>query len=79
MQAYHDLVIAIFNTGNYRWVNSMEWTGQQQYATAPDVPFMVNGTEAGLLKSYGPVSFLKVCLLLIHLLKNFWGCSFCTK
>eukprot|EP00262_Sarcandra_glabra_P016595 TRINITY_DN545_c0_g1_i1.p1 TRINITY_DN545_c0_g1~~TRINITY_DN545_c0_g1_i1.p1 ORF type:complete len:499 (-),score=77.72 TRINITY_DN545_c0_g1_i1:189-1685(-) len=46
--------------GNYRWVNSMEWSGQQMFAEAPMEPFTVDGKEAGLLKSYGSLSFLKV-------------------
>ncbi|XP_068645875.1 serine carboxypeptidase-like [Aristolochia californica] len=46
--------------GNSRWVHSMEWSGQQQFGSAPTVSFKVDGAEAGLLKSFGPVSFLKV-------------------
>ncbi|KAK9158600.1 hypothetical protein Scep_005174 [Stephania cephalantha] len=46
--------------GNYRWVNAMEWSGQQNFTANPNVPFNVDGAEAGLLKSYGPLSFLKV-------------------
>ncbi|XP_058099119.1 serine carboxypeptidase-like isoform X1 [Magnolia sinica] len=46
--------------GNFRWVNSMEWSGQKKFAVAPMEPFTVDGKEAGLLKSYGSLSFLKV-------------------
>ncbi|KAL5709893.1 Protein cbp3 [Ranunculus cassubicifolius] len=46
--------------GNSRWVESMEWSGQQQYGGSPIVPFVVDGEEAGELKTYGPLSFLKV-------------------
>ncbi|KAL2937224.1 Serine carboxypeptidase-like 49 [Bienertia sinuspersici] len=46
--------------GNSRWVHSMNWSGQKDFATSPDVPFEVDGSEAGILKSYGPLSFLKV-------------------
>ncbi|XP_077221714.1 serine carboxypeptidase-like [Tasmannia lanceolata] len=46
--------------GNSRWVHSMEWSGQQAFAAAPNVPFLVDGIEGGQLKSYGPLSFLKV-------------------
>ncbi|KAG9441736.1 hypothetical protein H6P81_017590 [Aristolochia fimbriata] len=46
--------------GNSRWVHSMEWSGQQQFGSAPTVPFKVDGAETGVLKSFGPVSFLKV-------------------
>ncbi|KAF5189432.1 Carboxypeptidase [Thalictrum thalictroides] len=46
--------------GNSRWVESMEWSGHQQYVGSPTVPFVVDGVEAGELKSFGPLSFLKV-------------------
>ncbi|KAI3917138.1 hypothetical protein MKX01_003587 [Papaver californicum] len=46
--------------GNSRWVEAMEWSGHQEYMASPNVPFVVDGAEAGLLKSYGPLSFLKV-------------------
>ncbi|KAG4982758.1 hypothetical protein AAZX31_10G099600 [Glycine max] len=46
--------------GNSRWVHAMEWSGQKEFATSLEVPFVVDGSEAGLLKSYGPLSFLKV-------------------
>ncbi|KAJ1435987.1 Serine carboxypeptidase, serine active site [Sesbania bispinosa] len=46
--------------GNSRWVHAMEWSGQKAFVASPDVPFVVDGSEAGLLKSYGPLSFLKV-------------------
>ncbi|XP_077214259.1 serine carboxypeptidase-like [Tasmannia lanceolata] len=46
--------------GNFRWVNSMEWSGQQMFVGAPMEPFTVDDKEAGLLKTYGPLSFLKV-------------------
>eukprot|EP00262_Sarcandra_glabra_P005779 TRINITY_DN175_c1_g1_i1.p1 TRINITY_DN175_c1_g1~~TRINITY_DN175_c1_g1_i1.p1 ORF type:complete len:501 (+),score=82.01 TRINITY_DN175_c1_g1_i1:332-1834(+) len=46
--------------GNSRWVHSMEWSGQEKFVGSPNVPFVVDGAEAGLLKSHGPLSFLKV-------------------
>lgn len=46
--------------GNFRWVNAMEWSGHKIFAEAPMLPYMVDGKEAGSLKSYGPLSFLKV-------------------
>ncbi|KAL6598706.1 hypothetical protein ACP70R_046104 [Stipagrostis hirtigluma subsp. patula] len=46
--------------GNFRWVNSMVWSGQQNFSEAPMLPFKANGKEAGMLKSYGSLSFLKV-------------------
>ncbi|GAB2276808.1 hypothetical protein Dimus_011522 [Dionaea muscipula] len=46
--------------GNSRWVHAMKWSGQDKFASASEVPFQVDGTAAGLLTKYGPLSFLKV-------------------
>ncbi|XP_006657694.1 serine carboxypeptidase-like [Oryza brachyantha] len=46
--------------GNSRWVNSMEWSGKEAFASSSEKSFTVDGKEAGVLKSYGPLSFLKV-------------------
>ncbi|XP_072982119.1 serine carboxypeptidase-like [Typha latifolia] len=46
--------------GNSRWVHSMEWSGQQDFVSSSELPFLVDGTKAGILKSHGPLSFLKV-------------------
>nr|GEW44772.1 serine carboxypeptidase-like [Tanacetum cinerariifolium] len=46
--------------GNSRWVHAMEWNGKEQFNALSEAPFEVDGSEAGLLKSYGPLSFLKV-------------------
>ncbi|XP_010031406.2 serine carboxypeptidase-like [Eucalyptus grandis] len=46
--------------GNSNWVHAMGWSGQKQFVTSATVPFVVNGAEAGLMKSYGPLTFLKV-------------------
>ncbi|KAJ4792988.1 Carboxypeptidase [Rhynchospora pubera] len=46
--------------GNYRWVNSMKWSGSETFARTNMTSFTVDGKEAGLIKSYGPLSFLKV-------------------
>lgn len=42
----------------------MNWSGQKEFAASKIVPFLVDGKEAGLLKSHGPLSFLKVSLSL---------------
>ena len=42
----------------------MEWSGQKQFGASPTVPFVVDDAEAGLLKSHGPLTFLKVSLSL---------------
>ncbi|QCE05433.1 serine carboxypeptidase-like [Vigna unguiculata] len=46
--------------GNSRWVHALEWSGKKEFTSSLEVPFVVDGSEAGLLKSYGPLSFLKV-------------------
>ncbi|WVY98468.1 hypothetical protein V8G54_030619 [Vigna mungo] len=46
--------------GNSKWVHAMEWSGQKEFVSSPEVPFTVDDSEAGLLKTYGPLSFLKV-------------------
>jgi len=40
----------------------MEWSGHQIFVEAPMIPFTVDGSEAGSLKAYGPLSFLKVSI-----------------
>ncbi|KAI5648584.1 hypothetical protein M9H77_34589 [Catharanthus roseus] len=46
--------------GNSRWVHAMQWSGQKEFVASPEVLFEVEGSKAGLLKNYGPLSFLKV-------------------
>ncbi|CAA3000566.1 serine carboxypeptidase-like [Olea europaea subsp. europaea] len=46
--------------GNSRWVHAMEWSDKEEFVASSEVPFEVDGSEAGLLKSHGPLSFLKV-------------------
>ncbi|XVE68795.1 hypothetical protein DITRI_Ditri09bG0099000 [Diplodiscus trichospermus] len=46
--------------GNSRWVHAMEWSGQKEFVASPEVPFIVDGSEAGVLKTHGPLAFLKV-------------------
>ena len=72
-------------SGNSRWVNSMDWSGSEDFKKAPTKSFLVDDKEAGLITNYGPLSFLKVkCTLsssLISLYKyiNFflWSLLFC--
>lgn len=40
----------------------MEWSGQKEFGASGAVPFLVDGAEAGTLKSHGPLAFLKVCV-----------------
>lgn len=46
--------------GNSRWVHAMEWSGQKAFGATADLPFKVDSSEAGLFKTHGPLSFLKV-------------------
>lgn len=48
----------------------MEWSGKENFKAAKEVPFVVDGKEAGKVKSYEQLSFLKVRLFL-HLLSIF--------
>lgn len=38
----------------------MEWSGQEAFTALPAIPFVVDEEEAGQLKTYGSLSFLKV-------------------
>lgn len=38
----------------------MEWSGQKDFVSSHEESFVVDGAEAGVLKSHGPLSFLKV-------------------
>jgi len=38
----------------------MEWSGQKEFVAAATVPFHVDNKEAGLMKNYGSLTFLKV-------------------
>ncbi|CAM8967168.1 unnamed protein product [Rhodiola kirilowii] len=46
--------------GNSKWVNAMAWSGQSSFAAANMTSYIVDGQEAGLVKSFGPLTFLKV-------------------
>ncbi|RZB71909.1 Stress-response A/B barrel domain-containing protein UP3 [Glycine soja] len=59
MRLLHKIIMTA-KFGNSRWVHAMEWSGQKEFATSLEVPFVVDGSEAGLLKRYGPLTFLKV-------------------
>ncbi|KAI5054830.1 hypothetical protein GOP47_0029975 [Adiantum capillus-veneris] len=46
--------------GNSRWVSAIDWSGKEGYNAASSKQFAVDGEEAGVLTSYGALSFLKV-------------------
>ncbi|WJX74301.1 Serine carboxypeptidase-like 48 [Trifolium repens] len=46
--------------GNSRWVDAMKWSGQKEFTASPATPYLVDSEEAGILKSHGPLAFLKV-------------------
>lgn len=45
----------------------MKWSGKKAFGKSPTVKFVVDGSKAGSLNSYGPLSFLKVCVLVVFL------------
>ena len=59
----------------------MEWSGQKEFNAASEAPFEVDGSEAGLLTSHGPLSFLKVCFLSLTSVRNLvvLGVVFCLR
>ncbi|KAM3399050.1 serine carboxypeptidase-like [Capsicum galapagoense] len=46
--------------GNSNWVHAVEWSGQKGFGAAPSVSFSVDDEEKGVLKNFGPLTFLKV-------------------
>ncbi|XP_045802973.1 serine carboxypeptidase-like [Trifolium pratense] len=46
--------------GNSRWVDAMKWSGQKEFYSSPAISYLVDSEEAGILKSHGPLAFLKV-------------------
>ncbi|PIN07302.1 Serine carboxypeptidases (lysosomal cathepsin A) [Handroanthus impetiginosus] len=46
--------------GNLRWLTAMKWSGQKNFQSAPSIPFVVDGLNAGLTKRHGRLTFLKV-------------------
>ena len=46
--------------GNKAWTQSLEWTGAKGYRAAPDEPWTSGGKNAGELKSYENLSFLRI-------------------
>lgn len=38
----------------------MEWSGKKDFVSSSESSFVVDGDDAGVLKSHGPLSFLKV-------------------
>ncbi|KAI7999405.1 Mediator of RNA polymerase II transcription subunit 4 [Camellia lanceoleosa] len=47
--------------GNYKWVTAMQWSGQKNYTNAPIAFFLVDCVQEGVMQSYGPLTFLKIC------------------
>jgi vitellogenic carboxypeptidase-like protein/serine carboxypeptidase-like clade 4 len=40
----------------------MEWSGQKDFASSAESTFLVDDAQAGVLKSHGALSFLKVVI-----------------
>ncbi|GFP79688.1 serine carboxypeptidase-like [Phtheirospermum japonicum] len=46
--------------GNFIWVAEMQWWGHKGFWWARQGPFKVDGANAGSIKRYGPLTFVKV-------------------
>lgn len=46
--------------GGEAWTNAVQWSGQQEFNSAPYKEWMVNGQPAGQLKEYKNFKFLRV-------------------
>lgn len=46
--------------GNKKWTLELDWDGKVEFQNAVDTPWMVDGAEAGLSKSYEGFTFLQV-------------------
>lgn len=46
--------------GNEAWVKALRWFGTDGFNSAPNVEFAVNGRWAGLERSYGGLSFVRI-------------------
>jgi cathepsin A (carboxypeptidase C) len=46
--------------GNKAWTLALDWSGKNNFNSTRDVPWTVNNKEAGLVRSYGGFTFLKV-------------------
>lgn len=60
-QVYNFEFVSVW-AGNSRWVHSMEWSGQKDFVSSSESSFVVDGAEAGVLKSHGSLNFLKVVI-----------------
>jgi cathepsin A (carboxypeptidase C) len=46
--------------GNKAWTDSLDWSGSKGYQNAPSVPWMSGGKQAGELKSFENLTFLRI-------------------
>jgi cathepsin A (carboxypeptidase C) len=46
--------------GNKKWTLELDWDGKVEFQNAADTPWMVDGVEGGLSKSYEGFTFLQV-------------------
>ncbi|XP_038721949.1 serine carboxypeptidase-like 48 [Tripterygium wilfordii] len=46
--------------GNLKWVSEMKWYGKEEFEKVSNVSFVVDDVDAGLLRNYGPLTFIKV-------------------
>ncbi|CAN1238337.1 Serine carboxypeptidase-like 49 [Linum grandiflorum] len=56
-----DGIKMLIYAGEYDLIcNWLEWSGQKEFVSSPEISFEVDGSEAGVLKTHGPLAFLKV-------------------
>ncbi|KAL9672316.1 hypothetical protein QQ045_028566 [Rhodiola kirilowii] len=46
--------------GSFKWASAMKWSAQGEFTKANLISYKVGGKEIGLIKSFGPLTFLKV-------------------
>ena len=46
--------------GNERWLDALPWSNATEFQTAKEETWVVNGTEAGSVRSASGLSFVKV-------------------
>ncbi|CAN1747554.1 Serine carboxypeptidase-like 49 [Linum perenne] len=56
-----DGIQMLIYAGEYDLIcNWLGWSGQKKFVASPEISFKVDGSEAGVMKTHGPLTFLKV-------------------
>lgn len=46
--------------GNKRWVDTLKWSQRESFDAAPEERWEIDGSVAGSIKEWGPLSFVKL-------------------